>query len=57
MYEGGCAMSYTLPIASDVQLGGIKVGKTLDIENGSLNAIRAINNIISSQSFKYLQTV
>ena len=33
MYEGGCAMSYTLPIASDVQLGGIKVGSKLTIDS------------------------
>ena len=33
MYEGGCAMSYTLPIASDVQLGGIKVGSKLIIDS------------------------
>ena len=33
MYEGGCAMSYTLPIASDVQLGGIKVGSKLVIDS------------------------
>ena len=49
--------TYVLPIATRTTLGGIKVGKTLDIENGALNAIRAVNNIISSQSFKYLQTV
>ena len=33
MHEGGCAMSYTLPIASDVQLGGIKVGSKLTIDS------------------------
>ena len=33
MYEGGCDMSYTLPIASDVQLGGIKVGSKLTIDS------------------------
>ena len=49
--------TYVLPIATRTTLGGIKVGKTLDIENGALNAIRAVNNIISSQAFKYLQNV
>ena len=33
MYKGGCAMAYTLPIASDVQLGGIKVGSKLTIDS------------------------
>ena len=33
MYKGGCDMSYTLPIASDVQLGGIKVGSKLTIDS------------------------
>ena len=33
MYEGGCDMAYTLPIASDVQLGGIKVGSKLTIDS------------------------
>lgn len=49
--------SYTLPIATRTILGGIKVGKTLDIVNGVLSAERAINSILSSDSMQYLQNI